>query len=419
MTAALRPTGGGPATPAMRQATMLGRIALVLPAGIALLAGLDAALLLLGLPAPITTDRMQLLHAPLMVFGFIGTLVILERAVAVKHWWAFSAPLLSGASGILLLTEAPLAVGQTGFVLAMIALLFVYGAVWRRQASRAIAVQALGAVNGLGAALLWLGDVGIPHLAPSMAAFLVLTIVGERIELARISPRMNSRAERLGLAAAGVVAASATTAPLWPAAGYPLLGAALAALVVWLFAYDVATRLVRATGLPRYAAWCLLAGYGWLAVAAGIWLLSGDPTDGVAYDAVLHAVFLGFVLSMIMAHAPIILPAVLRRKLPYRPMFYVPVLLLHASLLLRIAVGDARGVHAMVQVGGALNVTAVLLFVVLAVISAVRGGRIISAAAPALRRPEYTDPTAGSAPTPATTDDSTPAHTTPTEEPAP
>ena len=40
---------------------------------------------------------------------------------------------------------------------------------------------------------------------------------------------------------------------------------------------------------------------------------------GPAYDAVVHAVFLGFTLSMIMAHAPVILPAVLRRPLPYRP----------------------------------------------------------------------------------------------------
>jgi len=40
--------------------------------------------------------------------------------------------------------------------------------------------------------------------------------------------------------------------------------------------------------------------------------------DGGGYDAVVHAIFLGFVISMVMAHAPVILPAVLRRPLPYR-----------------------------------------------------------------------------------------------------
>src|SRR5690606_8032025 len=117
--------------------------------------------------------------------------------------------------------------------------------------------------------------------------------------------------ERLGLGAAIGLTATAAIAPLWPVAGYPLLATALLLLVGWLLRFDVATRLARSTGLPRYMAICLLAGYGWLVVAAGIWLVAGPVGAGPAYDAVLHAIFLGFVLSMIMAHAPVILPAVL------------------------------------------------------------------------------------------------------------
>ena len=44
----------------------------------------------------------------------------------------------------------------------------------------------------------------------------------------------------------------------------------------------------------------------------------------------MHAVFLGFTISMIMAHAPVILPAVLRRPLPYHPALLAPAVLLHA-----------------------------------------------------------------------------------------
>ena len=40
----------------------------------------------------------------------------------------------------------------------------------------------------------------------------------------------------------------------------------------------------------------------------GTRLLVGRAADGPAYDAVIHAVFLGFTISMIMAHAPVILP---------------------------------------------------------------------------------------------------------------
>src|SRR5690606_26048263 len=160
------------------------------------------------------------------------------------------------------------------------------------------------------------------------------TIAGERLELARISPEVDARAERLGLAASTLVVAAAGFAPLWPGLGYPAypaFGIALALLLAWLLRYDVATRLAGSTGLPRYMAVCLLAGCLWLLGVAGIWLVAGEVSSGPLYDALLHMIFLGFVMSMIMAHAPVILPAVLRVPLPYRSLFYVPVALLHLS----------------------------------------------------------------------------------------
>ena len=107
-------------------------------------------------------------------------------------------------------------------------------------------------------------------------------------------------------------------------------------------------------------------------MAAACWLLGGAQSDGPGYDAVVHAVFLGFTLSMIMAHAPVILPAVLRRPLPYHPAMIAPAALLHGSLALRLWVGDARGAHLAWQVGGVLNITAVLLFAGVAAWSSVR-----------------------------------------------
>ncbi|MGJ3560865.1 hypothetical protein ACR6C2_30325 [Streptomyces sp. INA 01156] len=106
--------------------------------------------------------------------------------------------------------------------------------------------------------------------------------------------------------------------------GTLLLAVALLALVAWLTTYDVARRTLRSTGLPRFSAACLLAGYAWLGLAGALWLLDGPIADGPRYDALVHCVFLGFVISMIMAHAPVILPAVLRRPLPYRPVLAVP-----------------------------------------------------------------------------------------------
>ncbi|MBC7442472.1 MAG: hypothetical protein H7311_08115, partial [Ramlibacter sp.] len=203
--------------------------------------------------------------------------------------------------------------------------------------------------------------------------FLVLTIAADRLELARISRSVDERAQFSLLAAGLVLGLGVVLALVWPGIGYPILGLGLLGLVAWLFRHDVATRLVRGTGLPRYMAACLLAGYGWLVVVGTSWSIAAGPSySGPGYDAVLHAVFLGFVMSMIMAHAPTILPAVLRRPLPYRPVLYAPALLLHASLLVRV-LGDARGLPAMVQWGGVANIAAVLLFVLLAVVSVLLG----------------------------------------------
>lgn len=348
------------------------RLAFLIPGGIALLAGLDAALLLLGQPAPVTFENLPIVHGPLLVFGFIGTVIALERAVAIRRWWAFGAPAAYGLAAFLLLSPLPLIVGAGMLAVGSIILLFIYLAIWRRQAMLAAAVQALGAFLGLASAVLWMGGLQASALVPGMAGFMILTIAGERVELARLVV-LSRGAERAVFAVCVALAAGVLAAMLWPDVGYSLFGAALLAVVLWLVVFDVATRLVRTTGLPRYIAACLLAGYFWLVVAGVIWLFTGPVSSGPLYDATVHSVFLGFTLAMVMAHAPVILPAVLRKPLPYRPIFYVPIVLLNASLVLRILAGDLRNIPVLVQWGGVLNIIAVLLFVILAIVSVVRG----------------------------------------------
>ncbi|WP_206051869.1 hypothetical protein [Nocardioides ferulae] len=359
------PQTGGPtaAPPAETRAggrPGLGRVAFLLPAGLSLLAGLDAALLLLDLPAPVTSERLPLVHGVLLVLGFVGTLIALERAVALRRPAGFAAPALLGLGGLLLLSPAPLWVGRTALVLGAAALVGVYVPLWRRQADESVLVQALGAVLATGGALLWLGGAAVPALLPWLVGFLVLTIGGERLELARLAMGPTAGPTLVGLAAA--LCAGVVASLLWPEPGTVLLGAALLAFGGWLAVHDVARRTVRSHGLPRYMAACMLAGYSWLGVAGAVWLTGGPAAAGVAYDAVVHAVMLGFTISMVMAHAPVILPAVLRRPLPYHPLLWLPVVLLHGSLVLRVWVGDALGVDAAWRTGSVLNIASVLLF---------------------------------------------------------
>lgn len=346
---------------------------LLVPAALSLLAGLDAALLLLHLPAPVEADRLPEVHGVLLVLGFVGTLIALERSVALGCTWGLAAPALLGAGAVLVVTPAPLVIGRLGLVAGTLALVAVYVPLWRRQADEAVLVQALGAVLAAGAAVLWAGGVEVPTLLPWLAAFVVLTIAGERLELARLAmgPSAGALLVLLSAALAGGVVASL----LVPRGGSALLGATLAGLVAWLASHDVARRTVRTTGLPRYMAVCMLAGYAWAGVAAATWLVAGDVTDGAAYDAVVHAVFLGFTISMVMAHAPVILPAVTGRALPYHPALYVPVVLLHLSLVVRLWLGDGLDLPHAWRVGAVLNIVALLSFVAVAATRAVGARR--------------------------------------------
>ena len=355
-------------------ATTLRRLVFLLPAGIAMLAGLDAALLLLGLPAPVTTDRLPDIHGVLLVLGFVGTLIALERAVAARRRAGFAAPALLGLGALTLISPAPLLVGKILLVAGTAALTLLYLPLWRRQRDPAVLVQALGAVAATGAAVLWLGGVPAPLLLPWLAAFVILTISGERLELARLA--MGPRAGTvLVLLAAGILVAI-VAALLWPRVGTPLLGLVLTVLTGWLAWHDVARATVRSVGLPRLAAVCMLAGYAWLGIAAGIWLIGGPAGGGYCYDAVVPALFLGFTISMIMAHAPVILPAVLRRPFPYHAVLYVPVVALQVSLIARVWIGDALGQQQAWLISGVLNVLALLSFLVIAVFLVGRGKQV-------------------------------------------
>jgi hypothetical protein len=92
----------------------------------------------------------------------------------------------------------------------------------------------------------------------------------------------------------------------------------------------------------------------------------GLPTRDVA----LHALGLGFIVSMVMGHAPVILPAVARIKLHFGLWFYVPLVLLHTSLLFRLGAGFAD--PQLRAAGALLNATALAFFAVTVVGSAIR-----------------------------------------------
>jgi hypothetical protein len=93
-----------------------------------------------------------------------------------------------------------------------------------------------------------------------------------------------------------------------------------------------------------------------------------------SYDAALHALLLGFVFSMVFGHAPIVFPAVLRVALPYHPVFYAPLLLLHGSLALRL-LGDASGSFALAHWGALGSALALAAFIAVMASAVLRSRR--------------------------------------------
>lgn len=354
---------------------------LLLPGGLALLAGMDAGLTLAGVPAPVGSARLAELHGPLMVLGFLGTVIALERATALRAAWGFLAPGLAAAGALaLVLLPNPL-VGRLLLAQGLLTLALVYATLWRRNRDITVAVEGLGAVLA-GAGALLLTRVEVASVLPLLIGFIVLTIAAERVELARLAMPPGSDA-RLALLSGWVAAAAGGAlvlagAPLAGDLAWRVLGLALVVLTVWLVRHDVARRLIHGSGLPRFAAAALLAGYVWLLVSGTLMVLVGRPT-GSFYDVVVHTTFLGFAMSMILAHAPVILPAVLKVRLPYHRAMWAPLVLLHVTLAGRVAtlamVGIGIRALPVWQLALLGNVAALLLFIITAVTIGVRATR--------------------------------------------
>jgi hypothetical protein len=348
------------------------RLLFLAPAALSLLLALWGGVIRLGFPLPPPTPAAVAQHGPLMVTGFLGTLIGLERAVALRRGWAYGAPLLTGLAALALLAGAAPAAGALA-VGGSLVLAAVFAVLVRRQPQTHLLVMGSGTLAWVAGSLLWwLGEFPPHRVAPWFAGFVVLTIAGERLELSRVLDVSTAGRAAFRLAA-GAVGAGLLLGAWAHAPGVRLAGLGLLGLALWLLRYDIAWRSLDRPGRPRFMALCLLSGHAWLGAGGLLWLLLGDRfVAGAAYDAMLHAVFVGFVFSMIFGHAPIILPAVLGVALPFRRAFYLHWALLQASLLLRIG-GDLAGWGAGQRWGGLGNAAAVLLFLVLSAGTAALG----------------------------------------------
>lgn len=307
-------------------------------------------------------------HGPLLVLGVFVTLISLERAVAAGSTWTYAAPVLASAGGVGSLFAPRIAsvvsLAATGVLVA------VNLALVRRQTAAFTGIMLLGSVVLFATVGGWAVGLPLHAVAPAWMAFFVLTILAERLELSRLAPTprwATAVLAALTMTYASLVLAQAVSPVLAQQAGR-LMGVMLIGIALWEAAFDLARRTLRRAGLPRFVAVGVLLGTVWLAIAGSIAIRYGWLVAGPGYDAILHAVFVGFVLSMVFAHAPIVLPAVARIQLPFHPVLYGAMALLHLGLATRIG-GDLGGSFALRRTGALLSALALPAFFLSALLS--------------------------------------------------
>lgn len=343
------------------QAPRRRRAPLLLVGIVALLLGGAGGLARIGVDLPLVNTRLVEQHGALLVLGFLGTLIALERAVAVDRRWAFASPVLASLGAVTLMAGLPVALAAALTSAGMAVLVGIFAVILRLQPGMPSLLLSASSLCALGGALTWATTPSLRTLVPWLAGFLVLAIAGERLDLARFRARRGASRWLVGwvvLALLGIL-----VAPAWIGATR-VMALGFAGMTLWLLRHDVAMRTIRRPGLPRFSAVGLLCGYALLLLAAAAILWDGDVATGRWADVAIHGIFVGFAMSMVMVHAPIIIPSVLRTAPRFvAPLGWVPLLVLQLSLVTRF-LGDAGQWHDALVAGGIGNAVGILGFVV-------------------------------------------------------
>lgn len=270
-------------------------------------------------------------HGLLMVGGFLGTLISIERAMVMKKRIWLIIPLLTGLSSLFFLIN----LDQAGMG-ALLAGSFGLSMIMHFQTIRHPFFHSI--LLYLGAVCWLIGNFLAWHFGMIAAGstwwigFLLFTIVGERLELSQFLPVPTWSKQALGILLSlffiGLVLP-------FHGIGNEVMGMAGLLISVWLLIFDMAKVAAKKKAQFRYIGVGLRVGYLWLG-AQGLILLFME-SHPLFYDLVLHTFFLGFTFSMIWAHAPIIFPTIFGiRETPYHRLLWWPWSLFQLTLLGRI-----------------------------------------------------------------------------------
>lgn len=324
---------------------------------LALVLGILAGLFRMGWILPVSEIIMQ--HGVIMIGSFLGTLIILERVVALKQNWMYGIPIISGIS-IFLFWFGQNQLAMISISIGSFGLIYIYYYLVTKYKEVYYYIMGIGAIGWLVGNVILIVNPLYPAAVPWWMAFILFTIVGERMELNKFLPEKKYKTPLL-LASIIIY----TIGLIMPDIhnlniGESISGVGLTLIAIWLFKYDIARKTIKTHGIHKYTGSLLLTGYSWL-LLTGIILFLGWKAP-LAYDAVLHSFFLGFTFFMIFAHAPIIFPGVAGLSFrPYHPTLYIWTVLLFITLSGRI-IGDVLSNTEIRKIFGMSNALIILSF---------------------------------------------------------
>lgn len=298
---------------------------------ISLLTGIFSGWFRIGWNFPVSLPSGE--HGALMVGSFVGTLICLERSVSYPNKIALFVPVLNSLSILFFLLSMPntaylfLLAGSAG-------LISIYYFIYVKHKGLHILIMLIGALCYLiGNALLYKTSF-YPLTVMWWIAFLFFTITGERLEFSKFLLNKNIFLKQFVLLGFLGVFLVSIVMPFHSFGGY-LTAVSFIGTALWLLKYDMAKHSIKKPGQSFYSGLLLITSYFWL-IVTGLFFAAGTYL-GSYYDASLHSFFLGFVFLMIFAHAPVILPAVLKLKIsPFGRSLYIWYCLLNVTLLWRV-----------------------------------------------------------------------------------
>lgn len=297
---------------------------------LALLAGIAGGWWRLGQHSPWLASFAPS-HALYMIGGFLGSLISLERAMTVrkKAWlWVPLTNVCSVLAGLLgdwslaILVQIVASAGLT-------VLLYLQT---HRYNQTPLLLLTIGALCWLTGNLLFYKELFVATALPWWMAFLVFTIVGERLTLTKFLPTPRWAKNMLYFFLASYLIS--LFLPFHQTLSWmgPLM---LLFIALWLSYFDIAKLLLFKKGRFSYIAAGIFTAYFWLVIHAFTSLTAVD--SAFQYDLYIHTFFLGFVFSMIWAHAPIIFPLLFTSNISlYHPSLWVVWLIYQLSLLGRL-----------------------------------------------------------------------------------